>query len=167
MKLQQYPFGYLSLLNAKSGGYTPPDISDEVKPSLDVTQFLKASIALKTTTATTPAQSAVGAGTTVTIPAGEAWQIIGAMAAATLGTAGNSLSYQLSLNPPDLTLGSCCLAYQEPIAVTNAAQTFNLPWSAPDGLILGPGSQFQMQLCLALANSVTAVCRVLYRPLPV
>lgn len=165
MKTQQYPSGYLSLLNAKSNGYTPPDVVDSIRPTLDITQFLKASIPLTSKANSTPAQSAVGAGTTLTVPNGEAWQVIAAAANASLGTAGNVLKFKLTLNPPDLSLSSCALSTFGPLAVTNAGEIFSCCWSAPDGFIVGPGTQFQMQLMLALANTVTASVVVLYRPL--
>jgi hypothetical protein len=165
MKTQQYPFGYLSLLNQKSGGYTPTEVRDDVAPSLEMSPFLFAAIPLKSASSATATGLAVGTQAILTVPSGEAWEIIAAMAAASNGTAAQVLSYRLDIAPPDSSFPACAIAVQNPIAITNAGQEFSLPWAAPSGVILGPGTQFRARLILAMANNVDLVARALYRPL--
>jgi len=167
VRVQQYPIGYLSLLNAKSSGITPEISRDDVSPSVELSRFYLASIPLTSKTVTLAGQTAVGSAVALTVPGGEAWNLIALQAGVTAGTAANVLSYSLSIQPVDLTLGSTAIAWQTPIAITNAGQNFNLPWSAPDGMIVGPGTQFFNTLALTLANTATLVIRALYRPLVV
>lgn len=165
MKVQTYPLGYLSLLNAKSTGLTPDNVRDDVAPSLEVTRFLLASIPLTSRTVTLAGQTAVGSAVALAVPQGEAWNLVALQAGVTAGTAADPLSYSLSIQPQDLTLGSCAVAWQNPINIVNAGQNFNLPWSAPDGMIVGPGTQFLNTLAITMAHTVTLVIRALYRPL--
>lgn len=167
MKAQAYPYGYLSLLNSKANGYTPAEILDNIAPSLEMSPFLSAAIPLTTKSSATATGLAVGTQATLTVPQNEAWEVIGAMAAASNGTAAQVLQYRLDLAPPDSSLPSVALAIQLPIAITNAGQEFSLPWVAPSGFIIGPGTQFRARLMLAMANNIDLVARAIYRPLVV
>lgn len=166
-RAQQYPFGYLALLDAKVGGLTPNEIVDRLQPQLEMGPYYLAAIALTTLSSATATGSAVGTTATLTVPAGQAWQVIGAMAAASAGTAAAVLSYRLDISPPDSALPAVALAVQAPIAITNAGQEFSLPWTAPAGFVIGPGTQFRARLILAMATTVDLVARCIYRPLPV
>jgi len=161
----QYPFGYLSLLDAKVGGITPTELIDRIQPVLELSPFFYAAISLTTMTSTPTTGSAVGTQSTLTVPAGQAWEVIGAMASATNGTAAASLSYRLDLAPPDASLPAVALGSQAPVAIVNAAQEFVIPWSAPPGFIIGPGTQFRARLMLGMATNVDINCRCIYRPL--
>lgn len=167
VSINQYPFGLLGLLDSKDYGNTPRGLfADGVQPTIDLRPFYSASIQLTSTTDSQAAKQAVGDAATVTVPSGEAWELIAAMAVVNTGTAAAVASWQLALQPPS-PAGSVALAVHDPIAITNAAQSLNLPWTAPPGLIVGPGTQFLNQLLLAMATTVTLVCRVVYRPLKV
>jgi len=75
--INRYPLGLLSLLDSKSGGYTPSGLLDVVQPTIDLTRFY---IASDQSRASQVDQAVVGvgfqtAGSNVVVPPGEFWLV--------------------------------------------------------------------------------------------
>lgn len=168
MNSQQYPFGYLSLLDAKVGGRTPTLIRDDVAPQLAMYPFLLAGIGLTTSSTSNAGVSAVGQAAALTVPANEAWVVAGACADLTALTAAVVASISLSITPPDGTPGNL-MAYLTPLTAIGPTQIIAAPWAPPSNdFIVGPGTIFNAVLNNTLsAGTGTLRVRVLFRRLPV
>lgn len=165
--VQTYPLGYLALLNAKIAGVTPQDLPSELGPTLDMYEFFAAQLGLTSSSADNLAQTVAGSGATVTVPIGEAWDVLMAQASAANGTAGDAIQMHVRASPANSGLPSVILATAAGTLATAAPGVHALfnPRSGP--FIVPPGTRFVAQLGGTAANAVDLTCRVLYRPLGV
>lgn len=165
MRIQQYPFGFLATLNAKSTGETPTETEQRLRLSMEMLPYYLASIPIQSAGSSNAAASVAGNSTNVQIPQGEAWQVIAAKASIVGGTAGQPGSVGFSIGPPDGS-NACVVAYQPPLTIIAATQVIEAPWGAPAPVIFGPGTLFYGVL-EASTTALTLSVRVLYRALKV
>lgn len=162
MRVGRYPPGYLELLDAKSNGATPPDVSDFVQPVLDMGRFYDQAVTryiVGTTAAGVNACAFWGTVTAATtVPSGELWRIrqisvqFPVLAALTEYRFKAAAAYTLESRyvfGPDSAAG---VATDAPLAVWN-----------PDNLYVGGGWTFGLWAeRVVLGTSASPVIRVTY-----
>lgn len=153
MQAQRYPFGLLSLLDAKSTGQAPTRIEDKVQPSMDLVTFFLGSITL-TNKGSDQVGVAITANTAyalLTIPAGEAWQIVAATAVVNNASgAVAALTGTLNLGAPDGS-GNTPVAAFVAQAMPNASKYLHAIWLPSQPQIYGPGTSLSVVLSETIA----------------
>lgn len=154
MIVQRYPFGLLSLLDAKSTGVTPSELAKELQSVLAVGPFYFGSIP-GTNVGSDQLGVAITANTgyaLLTVPANQAWQIITVAAVINNASAAvTALTATLNLGASDGT-GNTPVAKLVAEAMPNASKYLHAIWT-PSGepQIFGPGTRFSVVLSETIA----------------
>lgn len=144
--IQRYAFGLLSLLDAKTNGILPPELEDAVQSTVDLTQFYFGAVSLSTKSSDQLAQAITTntAYALMTIPSGEAWQIVcvtGVVNNASVAVA--ALTATLNLGGPD-GAGNTPVAKFEAQGMPNATKYLDAIFVPPPPQIYGPGTVFSV-----------------------
>jgi len=168
VNIQQYPFGFLSLLNAKSTGLTPSQLEDRVRPTLEMLGFYLASIPLQTAGDTVTGVSSSASPATVTVPPNQAWEVVAAHSSVSNPSVAVPIAtVNLSLIPPS---GSSCsvASYAGSLPTVGTDYQILCSWSPPQPQIFGPGTAFKGSILENIgATTVDVLLRVIYRPLEI
>lgn len=142
MRIGRYPQGYLELLAAKANGATPPEISDQVIPVLDLTPYYAAGanqLAILSTLAISATGFWGGVTSALTVPQGEWWRVHNVTAFSTALAAATAYRLRCAASIPTLAN-----AYR--MAPTNAAYAVGerpgFGWDLPQPELFGPGWAF-------------------------
>lgn len=155
--IQNYPPGLLTLLGLK-GGENPTSLSDVVVPIVDVTPRYNAGL-VTTKSSGSSVVNTLGASLTLTVPAGECWDVIA------VGFTGALLA--AALEPAlEININGCAVAYTQNVGDVTRANPFEhgiafTPGSDP--LILLPGMTIQGLIRSTPNSNITAILRALVR----
>lgn len=166
MRIQRYPFGFLAALDAKSTGFTPADLLDEVRPVFSLGEYYLASIALQSTSSSQTGCNTFGDGPTITIPANQAWQVLSVSCSVNAAAAAiTRLKAGIAVLPPQNSQGVFVASAADGLA--DATEILCTNWAPSQPQIFGPGTGFWARINQTIATTVTVGCAVLYRALPV
>lgn len=164
-RIQRVPLGILSWLGLRNDGDQPRDFSGTVVPTTDMTAFYAALDQTQTIQTDAPTL-AVGTGSIVTVPAGEAWLILAIGGLWSGFTAGSVFRACIELGQG----ANLVPVYTMDAAFTisaGATDVFRLPFVPPQPLILPGGGRIATTLLSTMANNATPQLRVLYVPMRV
>jgi len=138
-ELSSQPRGLMALLGAKQMGTAPKDLADQVVGVIDLVQFYTLNIR-ETATATqiTPAVGGnVFTGTSLVVPAGEAW-IVHSYNVESQTAAGEAIDLCCAITLAGL---GQMMSVGDYVAATGATQNAR-PWAQASPLVAGPGATF-------------------------
>lgn len=164
-RINRPPLGILSWLGLRNDGAQPKELLEQVQPVSDMTAFY-AAYDQATFIQTDAATAAVGTGSIVTVPAGEAWDVLAVgglwsgFTAASVFRACIEIGYGPNLVP--------VYTMENNFTISAAAtDVFRLPYSPPQRLILTAGARMATTLLQTMAAVATPQLRVLYVPMRV
>lgn len=166
--INRVPQGFLGVLDAKTQGQSPADVSPVLSAGIDLTQFYLGDRPLNTAVATTAGVNANGvvAGSAITVPDGELWFVYAAQtqAISTAGTAGHSFSWRLTTLDNNFLHGR---QFNSGLAIATGITAIAQDWfetglHVPAGCVFAPYVAF-----IGGGNVFTVTMAVLYRSVQV
>lgn len=140
--IQGLPTGLLDLLGIKSTGRNPRLLLDEVRPVVDIFSLYSGN--RLEPIATSAALAAVGDGATITVPAGEAWDLIGYEGGffVTAGSiiAGSEVSVGVTVQGSFIRMGTHASA-----ADCGAGEGSHFAQMVPRRMLMPPGSNLRVR----------------------
>jgi len=160
-KIQNVPQGLQSLLGT-FGPNTPNDLLGEVRGVVDLTPRYNARFLTTATAGPTGGLAALGAGVTLTVPNGKAWDVVGANFTCVMAAA--------ALNPNlELNINGCAVAFLLSLGDVVRANPYEVTVSyvPPEGLVLSPGHTIAGFIRSTPNSAITGLVRALVRELQV
>lgn len=154
-RIQQVPRGYLDALGIKSTGRNPGDTTEELRPTIDLTEMYL-SHANEVVEETTLLASALGSSATATVPSGVVWRVLAFSGLVTTLTGAANLQFSVGIRSAG---GSYFASAQnnpiEVAAVVNARYRLGVEMPVP--LILSPGWGIACQFDQALSAGTATI----------
>jgi len=167
--VNRVPVGFLPLLDAKSGGNTPAQISEFLQPTLDMAELYMTDIPFEVEIDSTTHQPAIGTiNNPITIPAGQQWLVYFVNAQVIYQTASQSIRCAVSLDVSSDNSANVTIANDEPGGFTSVAlQRQNAICQFERPVIFRSGTRFACQVVGGswAATNGTTITTVLYRKL--
>jgi len=171
-QINRVPRGLLGLLDAKTGGRTPPETTGVLSPVIDLTPNYLADIPFEIAQASSPA-AALTPGTNygiVTVPAGELWYVYQVSAQIIANGAGDALDcFPVLVAPSGVVPVPLVNGTTSGFGSASANALENVPCGVTFAypLLVGPGSRIATQTRTGGASTRTPVTSVIYRPVQV
>ena len=169
--INRVPRGLLGLLDAKTGGRTPPDTTGVLSPVIDLTPNYLSDIPFEVAQTAAVVSAAQTVVALVTVPAGELWYCY-VIASEFIATASAQiLNGVVVLRPPSGTLSVALtdrFITPSGMLTTGAGDSVTSSWTSATPFLAGPGTVFASKLIVEPgASNINCVTSVMHRPVTV